>query len=336
MKKLLVALAFFTFWTEDLFACDLCALYSSIESQEQIAGTFRLGLSEQFTGYNRLQLDGDHVENELHQNLSSSITQLIAQYDITNRISLQGSLPYIVRRYKRAEDGALEKGTENGIGDLSLITKATPYEYRGTDSSFIWQVLGGVKFPTGDSNRLKEESAEDHHHSEERQNKILSLAHGAEEHESEETLSAIHGHDLALGSGSFDFPIGTGLLFLYGKNLIGGDVQYVIRTEGQHNYRYDNDLLWNANLGRYLYLGHEGSVAAKLNLSGEYKGRDEANGESQDDTKISSLFLGPLLSLIVGDSLSAELGVDFPVVIDNSGLQAVASYRVRGALVYRF
>ena len=48
------------------------------------------------------------------------------------------------------------------------------------------------------------------------------------------------------------------------------------------------------------------------------------------DTGISQVTLGPEASFTWHENLSADLGVDFPVVQNNTSLQAVEDYRVSG------
>src|SRR5262249_15136072 len=143
-------------------------------------------------------------------------------------------------------------------------------------------VRGGIKLPTGDASRLREEAEETDEHSHEK--------HLGEEHE---IPSGVHGHDLALGSGSFDYILGSSGLVGSGKLYTLYDVQYTIRTEGDFSYRYQNDLLWNLGVGRYFITSHKGTLSLRTNLSGEYKGMDRLDGAIATDTGIFSLFLGP-------------------------------------------
>jgi hypothetical protein len=108
--------------------------------------------------------------------------------------------------------------------------------------------------------------------------------------------------------------------------------QYVFRTEGDHDYRYANDLIWSAGPGAYLYLEDEEQVALRANLSGEYK----RNDRGQEDTAINSLFIGPEILGTITGSLAANAGLDLPIDIKNSGVQAVPSYRMRVGVTYRF
>jgi len=71
-------------------------------------------------------------------------------------------------------------------------------------------------------------------------------------------------------------------------------------------------------------------------VSGETKGRDTFQGAKAEDTGITSVFVGPLVSFTWSDKLSAEAGVDIPVSLRNTALQAVPDYRVRAGFTWHF
>ncbi len=302
-------------------ACDLCSIYSAMQARGEVNKGFTLGVAEQFTHYGALQEDGHQVPNSLNQHLDSSISQLFAGYNFTDRLGLQVNVPLIYRLFQRADDaGGVERGTESGVGDTSLVANFFAYRQATKKFTFAWTVHGGIKFPTGSSDRLKEELDE------------LTAPPpppGAPE-------SGIHGHDLALGSGSVDGIAGTGLFARRHRSFFTANAQYTIRTKGEFDYRYANDLTWWGGPGVFLALNESYSVALQLNVSGESKGRDTFQRAKADDTGVTSVFLGPQISVTWGERLSAEVGVDLPMSIDNTALQSVPDYRVRAAVNWRF
>src|SRR5437867_3784068 len=168
-------------------ACDLCSVYSAMQARGEIEKGFTLGVAEQFTHYGTLQEGGRKVPNDLDQHLDSSISQIFGGFNFTERFGVQVNVPIIYRSFQRADDsGGIERGTESGVGDVSLVANFLAYRTAKKKSTFAWTLHGGVKFPTGSSDRLHEEVDE------------LTAPQpppGAAE-------SGIHGHDLALGSGS--------------------------------------------------------------------------------------------------------------------------------------
>lgn len=336
-------------------ACDLCSIYSAVDSKQPLANTFSIGVAQQFSSFGKVQNEGHFIENEGNQHLESSISQIYGSYSLNDSLSFQVNLPYINRRYKRIENGEVDRGTEAGIGDMSILAKFIPYQYRNDKTIFYFQLLGGLKLPTGDDDKIAEELEHNHgvedgaemptiddenmveeHMSASHPHSSVVSKHGDEHHPEEEMIaSAIHGHDLVLGSGSYDFPIGFNIFAEQGRAFTSGSVQYVFRTEGSFDYEYADDLTWEVGPGYFIGLNDDYTVAIKANLSGEHKRKDSLNGERQGDTGINSKFLGPELLLTSGN-WSAEVGWDIPLDINNTGLQSVVDYKLRAAIAYRF
>jgi hypothetical protein len=306
------------------FACDICAIYTATEMRETRTG-FRLGLAEQYTNYATLQQSSEEVANTDDQYLRSSVTQLLAGYQLNPRVGLQVNLPIIARAFRRPHDDRIETGNETGFGDLSLLANVLAFHEVTQRSVFLVTLLGGLKLPSGDPDRLREELEEDH-------------AHEGEEGQEmgPEVDSGVHGHDLALGSGSVDGIIGGQLFWSWRRLFLTAAGQYAIRTEGAFGYEYANDLTWLGGPGTFVLLGHDHSLALQGLVAGETKGKDTLDGETLDDTAVTTLFAGPALRFTYGTALGAELAADLPVVRHNTALQIVPDYRLRGAVVWRF
>ena len=301
-------------------ACDLCAVYNVNAAEGTRNHGFSLSLAEQFTHFGTLQEDGRKVANPAHQYLDSFIAQAVLGYTLNDWAAVQLNIPVIAREFRRPVEGVNERGDESGLGDISLMGHCTPVRYEKMHTTFHWSVFGGVKFPTGDSRRLQEEAEEGHEHE------------GEEEH----IESGIHGHDLALGSGSFDGVMGTGIYARHRRGFFIASVQYAIRTCGDFDYEFANDLMWSGGPGVFLVLEESWTAALQFVVSGEDKGMDEFRGEKAADTGITSVFVGPQANFTWSDKMSAQVGVDIPVLLNNTAFQAVPDYRVRGAVTWRF
>jgi hypothetical protein len=83
-------------------------------------------------------------------------------------------------------------------------------------------------------------------------------------------------------------------------------------------------------------MGHEHTLSLQAVVSGESKGQDTLNGVATDDTAVTSVFLGPQINYTWSSRLSAMVGADLPVSIVSSGQQVVPTYRIRGAVTWRF
>ncbi len=248
-------------------------------------------------------------------NIESSVEQVFVGYNINNRFGLQLNLPVIYRSFQRPRGSVIDSGTEFGIGDVSLIGNFLVYQKLQEDFTFNWSVLGGIKFPTGDSSRLNEPDVDS----------VPPLP-----------ASGIGGHDLALGSGSYDGVVGTGLSARWNKLFFSANLQYAIRSEGDFGHQYANDLTWSGGPGVYLALNHNDTLALQAVVSGETKGKDTFNNVPDGDSAETIVYAGPQISFTWSSKVSAQVGLDLPVSIDNSGVQLVPDYRARAAITWRF
>jgi len=334
------------------YACDLCAIYTATEVMQSRTG-FHLGVGEQFTRFGTLQQSGKEVPNPNDEHLNSSITQVLLGYTVTPRFGLQLNIPIIGRTYRRLESTGVVEGTKSGFGDLSLIGDFNAFHWTDLNSVARFTVFGGLKLPTGDSSPLAEELAPppsaggdvrdqaDHHLT------SAEAAFGAASHttgsgdDDAEVESGIHGHDLALGSGSVDGILGARGFWSWRRLFATATVQYLLRTEGDFSYQFANDLLWSGGPGAFLFLGHglggrDYSFGAQALLTGETKGNDTQQGQKATDTAITALYVGPAFTFTWGASLAAEIAADLPAIENNSALQIVPDYRLRGGLTWRF
>lgn len=305
-------------------ACDLCAVYAASQAEGQASTGLYLGVAEQFTRIDRLSDDGHRIDHDGGQHLNSSVTQFLLGYGLTDRVSLQASLPYIRRSFSRPTPEGTEHGTEHGtvsgLGDISLIAQYTAWRRDTETSTASLRLLGGIKLPTGDSDRVAEELDEE------------------EEEEGEEgvTPSGIHGHDLALGTGSTDALLGVAGFARSGRWLARGEVQYTRRTRGDFDYRFGDDVQWSVGAGRYLLLTDDHTLSAMLHVSGESKDFDDLDGETKDDNKSRIVTVGPQLQYSHGARYSVDLRADLPVENYGSEVQTLPGYRLRLAVLTRF
>jgi hypothetical protein len=331
-------------------ACDLCGCYTpqlaaivdpnaALDPQSHARHAwpdgFYAAIAEQFTHFGTVQVDGEEVANPTGQYLDSSITQFVAGYSFTPRFGLQVNVPLIYRSFERPEGFAIDRGTESGLGDISLLAKYVLLhtEHGGTahvdfsdsksprmvstepDFTASVVLMAGVKFPTGDTSRLREEFAE------------IEIP-GA-------PPSGIHGHDLALGTGSYDGVVGAQTSLRYRNFFFQADAQLAIRGEGDFGYEPANDISWSGGPGYYFVRNRRAIIGLQFVVSGEHKNLDRFLGEPVEDTGITSVFLGPRVIASIG-RISGEIGVDIPVRIDNTALQTVPDYRVRAGFAFRF
>ena len=222
-------------------ACDLCGCYTpqlnSMPKEEMSPSGFYAAVAEQFSHFGTVQFDDDEVANPTGQRLDSSITQFVIGYGINERFALQFNAPLIYRDFRRPEGFGIDEGTESGLGDVSLLTKAVLWHFASAayrefkiegknpiaiehepDCTASLIALAGIKFPTGDTSRLKEEFHE------------MEIP-GA-------PASGIHGHDLTLGTGSYDGIFGAQASLRYKNFFAEADGQFTLRGDGAHDYHF--------------------------------------------------------------------------------------------------
>jgi hypothetical protein len=320
-------------------ACDICAVYTATEQREAQPG-FWLGVAEQYSHFGTELQGGHEVTLPAKEHMDSSVTQFVLGYTFTPRLWLQLNIPYIYRSFTRIHDHELQSGTVSGIGDMSLLGDFLAYSTIVGDALFRFSTLGGIKFPTGDPSELGEEFVEP---TIAQIRRATSAAQRTETHAAARAPSdllplegGLHGHDLALGSGSFDGIVGGQIFWSWHRAFVAAGMQYAIRSTGAFDYRYANDLTWVGGPGWYLLLEHDHTLGLQAVLSGETKGNDTQQGHKANDTAITSLYIGPGVSFTWETSLSADVAVDLPVLQHNTGLQLVPDVRARGGITWRF
>ena len=323
--------------------CDLCGCYTpqlkAMPAMETGGATlwwngFYGAVGEQFTHFGTVLIEGRNGPNPAGQYENSSITQVVAGYTINDRFALQLNIPLIDREFRRPEGFAIDRGTESGLGDISLLLKTVAFRYSspagrefdvsgknpvaiGHDPDFTISaiLLTGLKFPTGDSSRIKEEFNE------------IDIP-GA-------PPSGIHGHDLALGTGSYDGIFAEQTSLRYKAFFAEANVQFTLRGDGLHQYHFANDLAWDSGPGYYLVRNRRTIFGLQFVVSGEHKDVDRFRGASAVDTGMTSVFIGPRIIASRG-RWSAEIEAALPVLIENTALQIVPDYRLRGGLSFHF
>lgn len=346
-----IKLALFTLSLSALpaYACDLCAAHSTLGLQYPSDGAAHLTLSEQYSRYSDLQLEDKKIENLYNEYINSYQTTLRLSNGIGERVAMDISLPVIARTYRQVlADGSTKRSTESGIGDMQLGVTALAYQHDSNGWSSRLALRAAVELPSGKTDRLAvhehsdQEESEEHHDSGHNSEDMETESHSDHEHgytrhegHDHEISSAIHGHDLALGSGSFDFPLSMGFALRYEQFLGQLDVAYTFRTEGDDDYRYGDDLTWSAVLGYFAWLEDEDSLLLGVSLGGEWKEKDKQNGIKDNDTEIRSLVAGPRLEWRIGSRWLADLALELPLDINNSGTQLVMDQRWRLALTYQ-
>jgi len=311
-------------------ACDLCAVYNADTANGGAAAGATISLAEQFIRYDTVQLDGHELPASFLDEafLDSSTTHLVPAWNFGERFGLSLNVPYVLKRFERFEltnpGIGSESGTESGLGDLSLITRLTAYRLTGENGSFFINLLAGVKMPTGNADRVAEEVAT---------TRALDEIYGPGH---QHAVSGVHLRDLTLGSGSWDGVFGVTANSRWRRLLCNAQFQYYLRTPGESDYEYGDEWMLSGGPGVFLFLRDGFSLNLQALAVYDHMQPDIVLGRENQNTGMTAIYLGPQVNLTLGQSFSANLGVDLPVEIDNQGLQNVPSWRLHGGISWRF
>jgi hypothetical protein len=316
-------------------ACDVCAIYTATEMRETRVG-LRVGIAEQFSHFAERRVDGDTVANPDDERLNSSITQLLVGYNVIPRLGVQLALPIIVRSFRRLEVNGIARGEEAGVGDLTLLANAIVLSHVDLERVLHLSLLGGLKLPSGSPERLEEEVAAGGPVCDPWFPPSCPERDGGGAQHVPGVNSAVHGHDLALGSGSVDGIVGAQLFGSWQRFYFSAVVQYALRSAGHVDYQYADELLWSGGPGAFVLAQHAHTLGLQAVIAGETKGKDTLDDVPQNDTGITSLYAGPGVTFTWGDRLSVDLIGDIPVIQNNTGVQLVPDYRLRAGIVWRF
>lgn len=320
----------------DAHACDPCALYNTSKLNGPSEQSFTLAVSEQFSSYDRTDAGSGNVrDGEFTREFST--TQLTGGYDVTEQFGVQVSVPLIIRRFTERRRFQDSSDSETGIGDIAIFGSFTPIARRSVAQSLFVTLTTGIKLPTGDTGSLSDSiQADDTADSSEPDEdpaarNILQLAH-----HTVSTSGAGGGRILSIGSGSFDYIFGASVSGRRDRLFYLAAIQYTIRTEGDFNYRFDNDLVWSSGPGVYALLDDDYSLAVRAGLSGEHKDKDTLNGVEVAGSQLSNIFAGPELLATFGSHWTGELALDLPISTDTTDATLETDWRVRAGLGYRF
>lgn len=319
-------------------ACDLCAVYRAGDAKGETGQGLFLSVAEQFTPFRSTQFQSKKIELQNPSHLDSSITHFVLGYNDSPRWGLSASLPFQHLQYRRTDLRYslsappvffTETGVSTGLGDMSLISRFAIIQHSSMRRGLIVNLLAGVKLPTGETDRLKEEIE---------QARIFNalLSSGTPHDPLGHSVSPIHPHALTLGSGSVDGVFGITANGRWNRTFLNAQVQYYLRTHGTSGFKFGDELMVSGGPGAFLFTKPSWTFSLQANAVYDLQLRDEVLGQLSDRTGSRSWFLGPLATVTWASHFSANLGIDLPLQIRNNGLQSLPEYRLHGGCSWRF
>jgi len=318
--------------------CDLCAIYGASSARGESSSGFIFSVSEQYIPFRTPQLNGGEVSPVNPDYLDRSITHLVPGYNFSPRFGLSLNVPLEYRSFRRTDVRYsltappvffTEQGTDFDLGDVALIGRFAVVQKNTMNYGVVVNLLGGVKFPTGKTGRIKDEVE---------QTEIFEsfLPPGTPHDPLGHSVAGIHEHELSPGSSSFDGIFGLTLNSRWHRWFLNSQFQYYLRTAGESDFQFGNELIVSGGPGAYLFLKPAFTLSLQANATYEAKSRDQILGQVSDRTGWVAWYLGPQLALTIGEHLSANAGVDIPLTIANNGFQNVPDYVLHAGFAWRF
>jgi hypothetical protein len=221
------------------------------------------------------------------------------------------------------------QGTDTGLGDMSLIGRVAVFQKMEMEYGFVVNLLGGVKFPTGNDERLYEEVE---------QTEIFSalLPPGTPHDPLSHSISSVHQHNISPGSGSYDGIFGVTTTGNWQRLFLNAQFQYYLRSEGRSEFKYGNELMISGGPGVFVLLDKAYTLSLQAFALYDNMAEDEIQGVPSTATGLRAWYLGPVVNFTWGSRLCANVGAEFPLSIDNNGYQSVPNYRLHGGISWRF
>jgi hypothetical protein len=304
-----------------VLACDFCLISQGISPLETLSGSgFRI--TQRYALNDSVYRGTDEIDNPGAQE-SFWTTDLSGFHSVEQvpGLLLTANLP--VRRTELDghvhvhEDGEVEvhddRGSEVGIGDMSLLARYTFLTHHTLDSTLLLAGTIGVKLPTGDTD---------------------GRVDGGDEFMDAHTQ---------LGTGSTDLLLGASANLARGRFGVAANVLSGITGEGEVgdvDHSFGNWLNYDLT-GRYrVWPGAVGagsnSVFLSLGANGELRGRETEDGVELDDSGGHTVYIAPGVQVNFAQNWVFEFSYQHAVYHDLNSVQLGEDYKVFGSLTYLF
>jgi hypothetical protein len=256
----------------------------------------------------------------------------VVGYGFVKPFRVELIVPFIERDFYRLKDQAIDRDDVSGLGDMTVVGRFTALDRVLNDASLVrLELFAGVELPTGDTDELEEED-----HAEGDAHLGVGTPTDRPRHGGSSEPTGIHDQDLALGSGSVDAILGINAFASYRRLFATSGFQYAVRGNGDHDYRYDNELAFHFGVGGYLLTHSVTTLGVEARLTGETKGNDKQHGEPVTGSNLTALYVGPHLHATYAERARFAVGTQIPVLQNVSELQLVRDYRILASVGWQF
>ncbi|MDO8580749.1 MAG: hypothetical protein Q7S13_04650 [Candidatus Omnitrophota bacterium] len=285
-----------------VWACDICTVprlgkEEGLKVESQDGKWFFKYLFEQQNWHEKEGGEGHALHDQghhFHNKAREDFHHLVLGGNLGEALSVSAEIPYVIRHSIEVEDHDIlgSKQKSEGLGDIFLIGQ---YALSKQEAS-KFNVVAGVKFPTG----------------------------GTEEKNSAGTTFE---SELQPGSGSFDYLVGGIYKHTSGPWALTGNLAYVFKTEGDHDFEF-GDLLSTSLFIDYTLNPQSDAWITTFGLDTnlQYEQKQEEAGDKVADSGGVTLLMGPALMIAANQRVSFFANVMLPVYQDLGGVHQELDY----------
>jgi hypothetical protein len=148
--------------------------------------------------------------------------------------------------------------------------------------------------------------------------------------------SASYPHDRALGSGSFDWIVGSSYVVRYEEFIGLLDGQFIGRTEGDNSFTFGDTVTVRAAPGYIFSYAHGNEFSALLEAAYRFDASADYRGNNVPDSGQTSFFLGPKIMARFQENTVASFGVALPLYQNVEGTQLASEYQILASIMCGF
>lgn len=232
--------------------------------------------------------DGDKIADPMDRQVTVFVTPLVVPYNLFKDKFQLGVIVPFMNVVINSDSG---DRSSSGIGDLRLFAKYLVYQYDRKNKTIRVASKAGIKLPTGDENEQP-----------------------------------------ALGTGSTDFFLTTVAGWIEGRVGVYLEGIYNVNTS-KGPVDFGNSVSYNFAFGyRLLPVVYETYPSPQLNgfleINGTTTNKNAINGQKENNSGGTTIFLSPGLQYVGGRSWLIEASVQIPIVNQPNGTQLATDWTV--------
>lgn len=300
-----------------IYACDLCSLsgfggttgaVNPVAAEAPKKNKYTIGYIMEYQDWDQVSVEKAHEMHEqgrdAHDRKNDISNSIFVGYGITDALSVNVQVPYVIRRFKEIHEEEFLGEDENsrGLGDSILLGK-----YKFYDKKFGVAAIFGFKAPSGATGEKNK---------------------GGEKLEPE----------LQPGTGSLDYILGISANKKINHLIIlDGSVLYHLKTEGTQNYEF-GDMVRITTGAAFNII--DGKKKPTLNLISEvisqFANKDKHDGETIYDSGGTTIFVAPGISSQLTQSLKTTLSAPVPIYQALGGIHQELDFNILFSMSYSF